>query len=305
LFLGRKNLSDQKKYSSVFLKDFLMYNINKMVDVKRFNMEQFPGLQNPSKAQVRLWSRLNRGKVRKETGIFLAEGHKIVQALLDSVWKIQALLVREDKEERWATFLSGLPANLPCYGLSMKEWGVLTQDATPEGIMAVGIVPRDQSLSDFVLDGEGPLLLLYEINNPGNLGTIIRTAHWFGFAKILLSKGSVSPLNPKAIRSAMGSVFHMPCLSEVDLSEALLQLKKHYKVVGTSVRGGVLPHPCNKNTALLLGSESHGLPESLLNMTDEQWHIPGVGGGESLSLPQAAAILMYECMGVRALCPMP
>lgn len=264
-------------------------------------MERFADLQHPSKTQLRLWGRLDRGKVRKETSLFLAEGYKIVESLLASAWKIQALLVREGKEERWATFLKRLPTNLPCYGLSIKEWGGLTQDTAPEGIMAVGIAPSEKPLFDVLLKGEGPLLLLSEINNPGNLGTIIRTAHWFGFSNILLSKGSVSPLNPKAIRAAMGSLFHISCLSEMDLSEVLPQLKGHYQLVGTSIRGGGLPHPCGENTALLLGSESHGLPDSLLRLTDEQWYIPRVGGGESLSLPQAAAILMYECVHDNAL----
>ncbi|WP_175476312.1 TrmH family RNA methyltransferase [Syntrophus gentianae] len=272
-----------------------------MTELKQINTELFPGLKDPSKAQLRLWSRLDRGKVRKETGLFLAEGYKIVSNLLDSAWKVQALLVREDKEERWIAFLKGLPANLPCYGLSIREWGTLTQDAAPEGIMAVGIAPLEKPQSDLILKEEGPLLLLSEINNPGNLGTIIRTAHWFGFSNIILSRGSVSPLNPKVIRAAMGSLFHISCLSEVDLSEVLLQLKGRYQLVGTSVQGGDRPHPCRKNTALLLGSESHGLPDSLLRRTDEQWHIPRVGGGESLSLPQAAAILMYECVHVNAL----
>jgi len=66
-------------------------------------------------------------------------------------------------------------------------------------------------------------------------------------------------------------------------------------VVGSEVKGGIPPHPCGAGTALLLGSESHGLPAGLLAMTDERWRIPGGNGAESLSLPQAAAILMYEC----------
>jgi len=256
-------------------------------------------MQNPSKAQLRLWIRLDQVKVREETGLFLAEGLKIVQALLESNWEVQSLLILEDKKERWEPFLRTLPGTMPCYGLVEKEWKGLTQDVSPEGIMAVGIIPPRLQFSDMMTkDREGPLLLLHEINNPGNLGTLVRTAHWFGFSGVILAQGSVDPLNPKVVRTAMGSLFHMPFLSGVNLPELLPRIKEKFHVVGSSVRTGNIPHPCSGETALLLGSESHGLPDDLLQMIDEQWHIPRRGGGESLSLPQAAAILMYECVRV-------
>lgn len=256
-------------------------------------------MQSPSKAQLRLWSRLDQGKVREETGLFLAEGFKIVRALFESSWEVHSLLILEDKKERWETFCSTLPPNLPCYGLVEKEWKGLTQDVSPEGIMAVGVIPPRLRIADLMSEKrEGPLLLLHEINNPGNLGTLVRTAYWFGFSGVVLGKGSVDPLNPKVIRAAMGSLFHMPYLSGVNLYELLPRIKELFHTVGSSVRTGTLPHPCGGKTALLLGSESHGLPDDLLPMTDEQWYIPRRGGGESLSLPQAAAILMYECVRV-------
>lgn len=254
-------------------------------------------MQSPSKAQLRLWSRLDKVKTREETGLFLAEGFKVVQALLESRWDVQALLVLEEKKDRWAAFCETLPVSLPLYGLTRKEWKGLTQDVSPEGILAVGITPPKLQLADLMAKGaRGPLLLLHEINNPGNLGTLVRTALWFGFAGVVLSQGSVDPLNPKVIRAAMGSIFHVPFLFGADLSKVLPRVKENFHVVGSSVRTGTLPHACGEKTALLLGSESHGLPETLLKLIDEQWHIPRRGGGESLSLPQAAAILMYECV---------
>ncbi len=254
-------------------------------------------MQSPSKAQLRLWNRLDQAKVREETGLFLAEGFKIVQVLLESDWKLQALLILDEKKDRWEAFCRTLPPALPCYEVARKEWKGLTQDVSPEGILAVGRIPPPPELEDMLANAEeGPLLLLHEINNPGNLGALVRTASWFGFSGILLSRGSVDPLNPKAIRAAMGSLFQVPVLADIDFLEWLPRIKECRRVVGSSVRGGSLPHPCGEKTALLLGSESHGLPEELLKITDEQWHIPRRGGGESLSLPQAAAILMYECV---------
>jgi len=254
-------------------------------------------MQSPSKTQLRLWNRLDQAKVREETGLFLAEGFKIVQALLESDWKLQALLILDEKKGRWEAFRRTLPVGLPCYELAVKEWKGLTQDVSPEGILAVGRIPPPPEPEGMLAKAEeGPLLLLHEINNPGNLGTLVRTAAWFGFSGIMLSRGSVDPLNPKAVRAAMGGLFQVPVLAGIDLLEWLPRIREHLRVVGSSVQGGSLPRPCGVKTALLLVSESHGLPEELLKMTDEQWHIPRRGGGESLSLPQAAAILMYECV---------
>jgi TrmH family RNA methyltransferase len=84
-------------------------------------------------------------------------------------------------------------------------------------------------------------------------------------------------------------------MADVDFTEALPKIKEHYFLVGSHIREGAMPHACARMTALLMGSESHGLPEALLHLTDEHWRIPGTGNADSLSLPQAAAIMMYEC----------
>jgi len=86
-------------------------------------------------------------------------------------------------------------------------------------------------------------------------------------------------------------------MPDIDLSAALPEIKKHFFLVGSDVHEGLPPHPVQKKAALLLGNESHGLPEAILQMVDEKWSIPGSGKAESLSLPQAAAIMMYECTG--------
>ena len=123
----------------------------------------------------------------------------------------------------------------------------------------------------------------------------LRSARWFGFDGIILSANSADYTNPKAVRASMGSIFHLTIIPDIDLSAALPEIKKSFFLIGSDVREGLLPHPVQKKTALLLGNESHGLPEAILRMADEKWSIPGSGKADSLSLPQAAAILMYEC----------
>jgi TrmH family RNA methyltransferase len=139
-------------------------------------------------------------------------------------------------------------------------------------------------------------LILHEVNNPRNLGALTRSARWFGFDGIILSTNSADYTNPKAVRASMGSIFHLTIVPDIDLSSALPEIKKSFFLIGSDVREGKHPHAVQKKAALLLGNESHGLPEALSRMADEQWSITGSGKADSLSLPQAAAIMMYECV---------
>jgi RNA methyltransferase, TrmH family len=251
-------------------------------------------IATPSKAHMKRWARLTTEKYRHREGLFPAEGAKVVAELLRSGRPLEALLVREEKIDRWKTLLAGAPAGVGIYRLSADEWEILSQDESPEGVMAVAVMPPDRD-PECLPDDAGPLLLLQEVNNPNNLGAILRTADWFGFRTVLISAGSCEATNPKVVRTSMGSLFHLTLFEEVDFKRLLPRLRGRFRIVGSDVREGIPPHPCAAGTALLMGSESHGLPAQLLALTDERWRIPGGGGTESLSLPQAAAILMYEC----------
>lgn len=247
----------------------------------------------PQKAQLKQWGKLVKPKGRREEGLFLAEGGKVVGELLRSGRALEALLIRGEMPGRWEALLEGVPAGVGIYRLSAREWGALSQDTAPEGVMAVAVAspPPDPAR---LADVQGPLLLLHQVNNPNNLGALLRTADWFGFRTVLLSAGSCEATNPKVVRTSMGSLFHLMVAEDLDFEDLLPRLRGRFRVVGSEAGEGVPPHPCAAETALLMGNESHGLPEALLALTDEKWRIPG-GGAESLSLPQAAAIMMYEC----------
>jgi TrmH family RNA methyltransferase len=162
--------------------------------------------------------------------------------------------------------------------------------------MALVAMPEEPFEVDYSTLASGNTLILHEISNPGNLGALLRSALWFDFANIILSAGSVEYTHPKVVRTSMGSLFHLNILADVSLKKALPEIRKSCYLIGSDVRRGFAPHALPKNVALLLGSESHGLPDDLLGMVDELWCIPGSGKADSLSLPQAAAVLMYECV---------
>jgi len=247
--------------------------------------------------QLKGWKKLTMEKYRRRERLFLAEGRRVVGELLRSNRPLEALLVCEGKADRWEALLGGAPTGIGIYRLSAHEWEGVSQDAAPEGVMAVAAMPPPLDPS-CLPDREGPLLLLYRVGDPNNLGALLRTADWFGFRTVLLSAGSCEATNPKVVRTSMGGLFHLTVVEEVDFERLLPGLRGRFHLVGSEVREvseGNSPHPCEAGTALLMGSESHGLPGSLLALTEERWRIPGGRGVESLSLPQAAAILMYEC----------
>jgi len=253
-------------------------------------------IETPSRSQLKQWKKLLTAKYRRREGLFLAEGGKVVAELLSSGRPVETLLVSEESAEKWRSLLDRAPVAVSVYRLTAGEWEALSQDPSPEGVMAVAAALPAADPSVTLASGFGPLLLLHQVNNPNNLGALLRTAHWFDFRTVLVSRGSCEVTNPKVIRTSMGSLFHLTVIDDLDFNVILPKVRGRFRIMGSDVRQGVAPHPCGSATALMMGSESRGLPEELLVLTDERWRIPGAGEAESLSLPQAAAILMYECV---------
>ena len=251
---------------------------------------------NISQAQLKRWARLDDSKFRHAEGIFLAEGVKVIDELLSSDWQIEAFLVLPEKIKYWDGLVDKADDNIPIYSITGSQWKKLSQDKEPEGIMAVLQIKPEPDLSSCLSTSPENTLILHEINNPGNMGALMRSAQWFGFNNIILSTNSADYTNPKTVRASMGSLFHLTILSNVNLITTLPQIKKAHYLVGSDVREGLPPHPLPQKAALILGSESHGLPEQLLKIADERWCIPGNAQADSLSLPQAATIMMYECV---------
>ena len=250
---------------------------------------------NISQAQLKKWAKLNDSKARQVERIFIAEGVKVVEELLSSDWQIKALLIMPEKIKYWEKLALPTSEKIPIYQLTRSQWQKIGQDREPEGIMAVAGIKQAPDFSSWLAATSGNILILHEVNNPRNLGALTRSARWFGFDGIILSANSADYTNPKAVRASMGCVFHLTIIPDIDLSAALPEIKNSFFLIGSHVREGNLPHAVQKKSALILGNESHGLPETILRMADEKWSIPGSGKADSLSLPQAAAIMMYEC----------
>lgn len=201
---------------------------------------------------------------------------KVRDAFATSLWFSSNMHLISDPETR-------------THELEEAELKKLSFLKSPNQILCLAEIPAPVQLDDFL---QGSVICLDQINDPGNLGTILRTADWFGLGKIVLSPNSVDPWNEKTIMASMGSIFRMKILT-ADLRSFLGQRGKD-QVVAAHPRGGESGLAFDENSVLLFGSESHGLGADLLELAGRTMSIPGASRAESLNLSISVGILLGE-----------
>lgn len=255
--------------------------------VNRYNQRARTFKSMLSKSQIKLISSLKLKKERYEQRLFTIEGEKPVKELLESAWPVQLIVVRIDWYEReHPTWLQS--TNTPIELVSATDMERLTQLHSASPIMAVA--PLQQLEWNWHKGQEGFVMVLDRIADPGNLGTLLRIADWFGFSGVLCSSDTVDLFNAKTIQASMGSAFRMPVLYG-DLLEWVAKEDMN-RIFAASMTG----QPVNKQSfgtggLLLIGSEAHGLDPVLAAMAGHHVHIPGFGKAESLNAAVAAGIM--------------
>lgn len=252
-----------------------------------------------SKEKLKELSRLKTKKGRKDQERFLIEGLRLCEEAVEFRWPIQSVLFTnyfalKDRGKSLLKKLQKLNVNLiPVKNQTIAK---LSDTITSQGIVCV-LKKRGLSLEDLWEGNVRVILALDGIRDPGNVGTLVRTADAFGVNAVLLSKDTVELYNPKVIRSSMGSVFHTMILDEIDLKNTILKLKKHkLRIIGTEVKEGISLdkfHPSGK-ICLLIGNEAEGLSKTSLKLCDEIIRIPTYGKAESLNVAVAGGIILYE-----------
>jgi len=256
-------------------------------------------LQNLSKNRDREIRRLHRKKERDREGFFLAEGfHLLEEALQGTLHPVLEIFIEETSLPRLEALAEKFPRlrRTPAYGLSSPQITRISTEKTPQGVVFLCEKKKCPPGSPREPAARG-LLYLEEMADPGNLGTILRTAAWFGAAPVLLGPRSADPFNPKAVRASAGAVFHVEVLEDIgagDLREFVS--REGFAVTAAVPEGGLAPNALAKSgrTLLLLGNESRGLSGELLNLADQRVTIPRRGRGESLNVALSAAMLLYE-----------
>ena len=230
-----------------------------------------------------------RHKERKASGLFTAEGKKIFLEAPKEL--IRDVYISESFEREQQDLPEGLPYTL----VKDEVFARMCDTKTPQGILTVFQQPR-YSLEDMLGSGKRLFVLLENIQDPGNTGTILRTAEGAGAAGVILSRDSADLFSPKTIRSTMGSIFRVPFLYEEDLCQTAEELKKAgVKTCAAHLAGNVTYDQADygDRTALFIGNEGKGLTARLTAEADLLVKIPMEGELESLNASVAAGILMY------------
>lgn len=248
-----------------------------------------------SKAESRRLHALKRRKARAETGLFLAEGIRVVEDLLASAVVPQMALIAPSLEDtpRGAELARRLRADARTVEISDRELNDLAGTESPQGVVVVAHIPR-YSLPSVQLAAHALVVLLDAVQDPGNFGSIVRSADSFGASLVIALPGTVDPWNAKAVRAAAGSSLRVSII-EATVADAVAFLRTHdVRLYGADVGGrSVEELDVPTRSAIALGNEGAGLTAAVRNACDELVSIPIQGSAESLNVGVAAGILLY------------
>ncbi|OQA18271.1 MAG: putative TrmH family tRNA/rRNA methyltransferase [bacterium ADurb.Bin363] len=238
---------------------------------------------------------------RRKKGYFIVEGFKLFREALLSGVAIESLFYSPGSfyasvSDRKLLENTLKDSNIQTYLISESIMASLCDTVTPQGILSVlsGEVPYYSKEIDFFNE---IWLLAFEVQDPGNLGTIIRTADAAGVAGIFLSPGSADVTNPKVLRATMGSFFHMKLFKLKDTESFILTSKKKGVIfISTSISCGsdYFQMQYSYPLVLIIGNESHGLTDKIISLSDFTVTIPIYGRAESLNVGVASGIILYE-----------
>lgn len=263
-------------------------------------MRQILSPQNPVIKEAKL---LKQKKAREEKRLFFIEGIRFVEEGLKEKITIERIFVSDQlcQAKGGAEILSTISAGkYEVYSLPDKLFRELSDTENPQGILAI-VRSIHRNLEDILSVGDF-YIVLDSLQDPGNLGTIIRTADAAGVSGIIISKGSVDLYNPKVLRSTMGSVFHVPISFSPDLSHTLRQLKsKGIRTYAAHLKGTAdyFEVDMGQGAAIIIGNEANGINDEVAVQADTLVKIPMSGKAESLNASVAASLLMYEVVRQR------
>lgn len=226
--------------------------------------------------------KLHQKKYRQESGLFLVEGEHLLLELERTDFEHCQIYVTE-QHQHWQS-------RFPVHVIGQRQMTQLSETRSPQGMVAS--VPMENLLRPSPVATTERCVYLYEIQDPGNLGTILRTLAWFGGWRCLLSPNSVDPFNSKVIRSSMGAIFHVPLETGVPLTA----LEQRFERIATLDMAGAPLNRLSEHTpdCLVFGNEARGVPRQQLPTDTQAYTVPGSGLIESLNLATAVNLAVYE-----------
>jgi RNA methyltransferase, TrmH family len=263
----------------------------------------YPGAHSPRLKAAR---RLNKRAFRQRERAFLAEGPQAVAEAFHCGAQITDLFVTVPARTRHRDLVAAIAAaGIPVHVVSGEVMDELAQTVTPQGLLAVcGFI--DVPLAEVARAAPALVALLANVRDPGNAGTVLRTADAAGAHAVVFADASVDPYNGKCVRASAGSLFHLPVVAGTRLEEAVVTLREAgLRIVAADGRSGrSLDDPevqarLAGPTAWMFGNEAWGLPPELVALADEPVAVPIYGRAESLNLAAAAAVCLYASARAR------
>lgn len=239
--------------------------------------------------------KLKEKKYRDLSNEYVIEGIKLVKEAITENAIIHQIIICEDCENT-----SQIPKELmyeiakyECIYVTMNIFKTLTELVNPQGIMAV-VEKQNKNLE--IKYSEDIIVVLDDVQDPGNLGTILRTVDSLGLTQILLSKGTVDCYNSKVVRSTMGAIFRVKIIQCEDLKEVLKEIKKHkFQTIVTSLKAKKNIYEIDYNKkVIIIGNEANGVSNGIQENADESVKIPMLGKTESLNASVATGVILYE-----------
>ena len=242
-----------------------------------------------SKAQISFVTSLQQKKYRKQHQLFVVEGYKsIVEFIQSPLYAVRQIYCTS----KFIAKIDKISGNIKCEEISEKDLKKISSLKTPQGVLALVEIPESEPVALGELSGEYTFIL-DDLQDPGNLGTIIRTLDWFGFKKIICSLETVEAYNPKVVQASMGSLSRISVLYE-DLQN-LYQRVGGLPIYATALNGSSIYQDTWADPGfIVLGNEGQGISEISLAASTSKIHIPRLGEAESLNVAIATTVFCSE-----------
>ena len=240
-----------------------------------------------NKKTYKIIKSLKSRKFRYAQTRFIVEGLRLIKTILENGAFLESVLFTKAFKAKNLEFINQIASDM-LFEVSEKEMKDLSNMTTPSGILAISKFPVYEKLNS-----SNNIIFLDQISDPGNMGTILRTASWFGIEQIVLSDKCIDPFNPKVVAAAMGSHFQIKFLGQENLDKL-----DDYLWIGASLDGKMIEQPIkiDEKWILVMGSEAHGIDEKIKSRLDEIFTIPKLGKGESLNVGVAMGIILSKIL---------
>ena len=245
---------------------------------------------------IKYIKKLKEKKYRDQYNEFIVEGIKMIEEAIQENAQIKSIIICDDckTQGNLSSELMYEIAKMNCIYVSEKVFSSITDVTNPQGIMAIIQKPEnDEKTIDY---NSQIYLILDNIQDPGNMGTILRTADSLNIKQIIVSKGSADIYNPKVVRSTMGAIFRVKSIETENLVKTIKELKKHkITVYATDLKTDKSIYDVNYNkSAIIIGNEANGVSDDILKEANERIKIPMIGKTESLNAAVATSVILYQ-----------